>query len=102
MAAHSYILRHKKYYQQPGLQYLAIGHQGADLSSQWRTDPLSPREEIIHTVWFIVVCVFKDMVAGVAYAGVCWGHATLKIVPMYAHLNLSCPKRGRAKGVSHA
>ena len=68
MAAHSYILRQKKYSQQPGLQYLAIGHQGADLSSLWRTDPLSPREEIIHTVWFIVVCVFKDVVAGVAYA----------------------------------
>ena len=31
-----------------------------------------------------------------------WGHATLKIVPKYAHLNLSCSKRGGAKGVSHA
>ena len=28
-----------------------------------------------------------------------WGYATLKIVPMYAHLNLSCSKRGGAKGV---
>ena len=72
MAAHSYILRYKKYYQQPGLQYLAIGHQGADLSSQWGTDPLSPKEEFIHTVWFIVICVFKDVVHGVAYAGVAY------------------------------
>ena len=31
-----------------------------------------------------------------------WGHATLKIVPKNAHLNLSCSKRGGAKGVSHA
>ena len=31
-----------------------------------------------------------------------WGHATLKIVPMYAHLNLSCSKRGGAKVLSHA
>ena len=31
-----------------------------------------------------------------------WGHATLNIVPMYAHLNLSCSKRGGAKGKSHA
>ena len=28
-----------------------------------------------------------------------WGLATLKIVPMYAHLNLSCSKREGAKGV---
>ena len=27
-----------------------------------------------------------------------WGHATLKIVPMYAHLNLSSPKKGRGQG----
>ena len=31
-----------------------------------------------------------------------WGHATLKIVPMYAHLNLSCSKRGGAKGLPYA
>ena len=37
----------------------------------------------------ILVCLF-------------WGHATLKIVPKYAHLNLSCSKRGGAKGMSHA
>eukprot|EP00731_Ephydatia_muelleri_P037227 Em0423g1a len=70
MAARSHNLRYKRYSQQPGLQYLAIGHQGADLSSQWRTDPLSPKEEIIHTIWFIGVFVFKDVVAGIAYAGV--------------------------------
>ena len=31
-----------------------------------------------------------------------WGYATLKIVPMYAHLNLSCSKRGGAKGLPYA
>ena len=31
-----------------------------------------------------------------------WGHATLKIVPMYAHLNLSSSKRGGAKGLPYA
>ena len=28
-----------------------------------------------------------------------WGLATLKSVPMYAHLNLSCSKKGGAEGV---
>ena len=53
-----------------------------------------------HVMW--AVCDVSVVQPHLYFGLFGWGHATLKIVPMYAHLNLSCSKRGGAKGVSHA
>ena len=53
-----------------------------------------------HVMW--AVCDVSVVQPHLYFGLFGWGHATLKIVPKYAHLNLSCSKRGGAKGVSHA
>ena len=53
-----------------------------------------------HVMW--AVCDVSVVQPHLYFGLFGWGHATLKIVHMYAHLNLSCSKRGGAKGVSHA
>ena len=49
-----------------------------------------------HVMW--AVCDVSVVQPHLYFCLFGWGHATLKIVPMYAHLNLSCSKRGGAKG----
>ena len=53
-----------------------------------------------HVIW--AVCDVSVVQPHLNFVLFGWGHATLKIVPMHAHLNLSCSKRGGAKVVSHA
>ena len=50
-----------------------------------------------HVMW--AVCDVSVVQPHLYFGLFGWGHATLKIVPMYAHLNLSCSKRGGAKSV---
>ena len=53
-----------------------------------------------HVMW--AVCDVSVVQPHLYFGLFGWGHATLKIIPKYAHLNLSCSKRGGAKGVSYA
>ena len=53
-----------------------------------------------HVMW--AVCDVSVVQPHLYFGLFVWGLVTLKIVPIYAHLNLSCSKRGGAKGVSHA
>ena len=53
-----------------------------------------------HVMW--ALCDVSVVQSNLYFCLFGWGHSTLKIVPMYAHLNLSSSKRGGAKGVSHA
>ena len=50
-----------------------------------------------HVMW--AVCDVSVVQPHLYFGLFGWGYATLKIVPMYAHLNHSCSKRGGAKGV---
>ena len=46
-----------------------------------------------HVMW--AVCDVSVVQPHLYFGLFGWGHATLKIVPMHAHLSLSCPIKGR-------